>query len=551
MNLVSQSELPYWAFLYHWRCRGYCAKYSGKSPTQESLIVKRISVITLLALAAFITVALFTPWLIGETRGKQTASQIQADYPLSFPSEFSWGVAVAAQHVEHQQPSDWTAFERRVIREGKTGTGDQPGQAKPGHIRDLDTVSAEVRQKKVDFDNRYESDFQELAKLGLNSYRFSLSWARLFPRAEMKAPDPEGIAFYKDVIAAAKANGLAPHVSLFHFSTPEWFWEERDGKRGWERPDALEHWNRYVSAVSKFLGPEINHWCTLNEPMVYALWGYIEGVFPPLEQRAGPIDVAPVVAQLLRAHADAYQILHADADARGQAIAVGLTQHTRAFEPWRNWHPLDRLSAGFVQQAFIWDVFDAIESGTYAMANTDFTADIEGLAGTQDYVGINYYGRFYVQMDIDAMAAGPVTHTHDPNDPEELTSDLGLALYPIGFSTVLNEAWQRYGKPIQILENGIADAGANDTLRQTFLVSHLREVWYAMNVLGIDIDGYFHWSHLDNFEWAEGFNPRFGLFAVDYENAFTRTARPSAAVYADIIGSGINEAMWQRTRGPF
>jgi beta-glucosidase len=514
-------------------------------------MVKRISVITLLALAAFITVALFTPWLIGETRGKQTASQIQADYPLSFPSEFSWGVAVAAQHVEHQQPSDWTAFERRVIREGKTDTGDQPGQAKPGHIRDLDTVSAEVRQKKVDFDNRYESDFQELAKLGLNSYRFSLSWARLFPRAEMKAPDPEGIAFYQDVIAAAKANGLAPHVSLFHFSTPEWFWEERDGKRGWERPDALEHWNRYVSAVSKFLGPEINHWCTLNEPMVYALWGYIEGVFPPLEQRAGPIDVAPVVAQLLRAHADAYQILHADADARGQAIAVGLTQHTRAFEPWRNWHPLDRLSAGFVQQAFIWDVFDAIESGTYAMANTDFTADIEGLAGTQDYVGINYYGRFYVQMDIDAMAAGPVTHTHDPSDPDELTSDLGWALYPIGFSTVLNEAWQRYGKPIQILENGIADAGANDTLRQTFLVSHLREVWYAMNVLGIDIDGYFHWSHLDNFEWAEGFNPRFGLFAVDYENAFTRTARPSAAVYADIIGSGINEAMWQRTRGPF
>jgi beta-glucosidase len=228
-----------------------------------------------------------------------------------------------------------------------------------------------------------------------------------------------------------------------------------------------------------------------------------------------------------------------------------LTQHTRAFEPWRNWHPLDRLSAGFVQQAFIWDVFDAIESGTYAMANTDFTADIEGLAGTQDYVGINYYGRFYVQMDIDAMAAGPVTHTHDPSDPDELTSDLGWALYPIGFSTVLNEAWQRYGKPIQILENGIADAGANDTLRQTFLVSHLREVWYAMNVLGIDIDGYFHWSHLDNFEWAEGFNPRFGLFAVDYENAFTRTARPSAAVYADIIGSGISEAMWQRTRGPF
>ena len=507
-----------------------------------------------IAFAAVITllgIALFTPWLFGEARGTQTASRLEAPYPLKFPEDFAWGVAVAAQHVEHQQPSDWTAFERRVIREGKTGTGDQPGQAKPGHIRDLDKYSAEVRQKKVDFDTRYADDFQQLAALGLNSYRFSLSWARLFPRADMTEPDPEGIAFYREVIAAAKANGLTPHVSLFHFSTPEWFWQEQQGFRGWERPDALQHWNRYVKAVSTLLGPEISHWCTLNEPMVYVLWGYIEGIFPPLERRAGPPDVAPVVAQLLRAHADAYRVLHNDAASRNQTISVGLTQHTRAFEPWRNWHPIDRLTAEFVQQAFIWDVFDAIESGHYAMTNTDFTADIEGLAGTQDYVGINYYGRFYVQMDIDAMATGPVTHTHDPNDPNELISDLGWALYPIGFSTILNEAWERYGKPIQILENGIADAAQSDSLRQTFMVSHLREVWYAMNVLGVDIDGYFHWSHLDNFEWAEGFGPRFGLFAVDYNDDFTRTPRDSAGIYAEIIRSGISSQLWAQHRGPF
>jgi beta-glucosidase len=498
-----------------------------------------------------VLVTLFTPWLVGERRGSQTASSIEAHYPLTFPDDFAWGVAVAAQHVEHQQPSDWTAFERRVITEGKTGTGNQPGEAKPGHIRDLDLVSEEVRRKKVDFDTRYENDFDTLAQLGLNSYRFSLSWARLFPRADMTEPDPAGVAFYRNVIAAAKANGLTPHVSLFHFSTPQWFWEDRDGKRGWERSDALSHWHRYVSAVSAMFGPEIEFWCTLNEPMVYVLWGYMEGIFPPLEQRAAPVDVAPVVAQLLKAHASAYEILHTDAALRGQSISVGLTQHTRAFEPWRNWHPVDRLAAGFVQQAFIWDVFDAIESGTYTMANTAYSTAIDGLAGTQDYVGINYYGRFYVQMDSNAMAAGPVTHTHDPSDPEELTSDLGWALYPIGFSHILEEAWRRYGKPIQILENGIADASQPDLLRQTFLVSHLREVWYAMNILGVDIDGYFHWSHLDNFEWAEGFGPRFGLFAVDYENDFARTPRDSAAVYADIIRSGISEELWEQKRGPF
>ena len=116
-----------------------------------------------IAFAAVITllgIALFTPWLFGEARGTQTASGLEAPYPLKFPEDFAWGVAVAAQPVEHQQPSDWTAFERRVIREGKTGTGDQPGQAKPGHIRDLDKYSAEVRQKKVDFDTRYADDFQ-------------------------------------------------------------------------------------------------------------------------------------------------------------------------------------------------------------------------------------------------------------------------------------------------------------------------------------------------------------------------------------------------------
>jgi beta-glucosidase/6-phospho-beta-glucosidase/beta-galactosidase len=116
---------------------------------------------------------------------------------------------------------------------------------------------------------------------------------------------------------------------------------------------------------------------------------------------------------------------------------------------------------------------------------------------------------------------------------------------------VLSEAWQRYGKPIQILENGIADAAQPDSLRQTFMVSHLREVWYAMNVLGVDIDGYFHWSHLDNFEWAEGFGPRFGLFAVDYDNDFARTPRDSASVYAEIIRAGISDTMWAQHRGPF
>ncbi len=507
---------------------------------------KRIVLLVLAGLSAVVAVVLFTPWFIGVQRQSQVVSAVDAPYPLTFPDDFAFGVAVAAQHVEHQQPSDWTAFEKRVIAEGLTGTGDKPGQAKPGHIHDLDKYPEEVRRKKVDFDSRFADDFAELAALGLNSYRFSISWARLFPRPGMTAPDPAGVDFYRQVVGALKVHGLTPHVTLFHFSSPAWFWDEVDGKRGWERADAMQHWGQFVDAVIEAIGGEVTDWCTLNEPMVFVFNGYLEGVFPPLEQRAGPPAVAHVVHRLLEAHAIAYAKLHAAANARGQAnIRVGITQHTRAFEPWRNWAPLDRIAAGFVRQAFIWDVLDAIESGTYTMTDTDYRAEIEGLKGSQDYVGINYYGRFYVEMDATNMAAGPIIHSHDPRDPDELESDLDWAIFPKGFADVLLEAHRRYAKPILILENGLADAQAGDTRRQIFIVSHLREIWHVMNAHGVDIDGYFHWSHLDNFEWAEGFGPRFGLFAVDYARDFARTARPSAQLYQRIIEDGITEEMWQ------
>ncbi len=498
-----------------------------------------------LGLLVVIAAALFTPWFFGVERRTQRVSAVEAPYPLTFPDDFAFGVATAAQQIEHQQPSDWTAFENRALAEGLTGTGDKPGQAKPGHIHHLDRYPAEIRRKKVDFDRRFPDDFAELAALSISHYRFSISWSRLFPRPGMTAPDPAGVDFYRQVVGALKIHGLTPHVTLFHFSSPAWFWDEVDGQRGWERPDAMQRWSQFVDAAIEAIGPEVADWCTLNEPMVFVYNGYLEGLFPPLEQRAGPPAVAPVVHRLLEAHAIAYHKLHAAAKARGDTVRVGLTQHTRAFDPWRTWAPLDRVAAGFVQQAFIWDMLDAIESGTYAMTDTDYRADIEGLKGTQDYVGINYYGRFYVQMDLGDMAAGPIIHSHDPSDPDELESDLDWAIHPIGLSDVLLEAHRRYGKPIQILENGLADARDGDERRQLFLVSHLREVWHAMNAHGVDIDGYFHWSHMDNFEWAEGFGPRFGLFAVDYTNDFARTPRPSALLYQRIIEGGITEEMWQ------
>ncbi|HEX4509743.1 MAG TPA: family 1 glycosylhydrolase [Burkholderiaceae bacterium] len=120
--------------------------------------------------------------------------------------------------------------------------------------------------------------------MGLNAFRFSIEWARLFPRAGMREPDPAGVAYYQALIAAMKAHGLTPFATLFHYAAPAWFFEpDAAGRKGWERQDAMALWQQYVDAVASRFVPAVTQWCTLNEPMVYVYSGYIEGTCPPLE----------------------------------------------------------------------------------------------------------------------------------------------------------------------------------------------------------------------------------------------------------------------------
>lgn len=361
----------------------------------------------------------------------------------------------------------------------------------------------------------------------------------------MSEPDPAGIRFYQDILNSLNKNNLQPLVSLFHFSSPEWLWEEKNGKRGWEREDALTHFEQFVRVLLDHYGNQITNWCTLNEPMTYVFNGYVEGVFPPLQQRE-IIDTAPVIKKLLEAHALAYRLIHQHGQQNGVQHQVGIAKHTRAFEPMRNWAPLDRLSAAAVEQAFIWDFMDAIESGTLKISNTDYAATIPGLKGTQDYVGINYYGRFYVESSL-LDPANPQIRFNDPDDENEIKSDLDWAIYPHGFYKVLVRAHEKYQLPIYVLENGMADHQMNDRRRQQFMVTHLREIWNAINHAGADIRGYMHWSFIDNFEWAEGFTARFGMVKTDYDDDFKRIPRPSAQVYRQILeNNAISAELWEK-----
>ena len=455
--------------------------------------------------------------------------------PFRFPDDFLWGTATAAYQIEHTQDDDWAAFEEAAMQSGRFGSLG-PGKPQPGHIHKLGDWPVDVRRKKTDFDARIDEDLAMAARMGHSAYRFSISWARLFPTEDQRDPDPAGIAFYRRIFDVLQQQRLTPVVTLFHFTSPRWFWRVVDGKSGWERADALVHWERFVRAVLSHFGGRMPIVCTLNEPMVYVYAGYLDGVFPPLERRAGPAAVVPVIEQLLRAHARAYHLIKEDAVRRGQPVHVGYAQHTRVFEPLRPRSLLDRLTAGLITRAFIWDFCDAVNTGTLRLTGTPTKGqqEIPGLRGTQDYLGINYYGRFYVRSHLLRPTKFDVL-LHDPDAREaDRPNDLGWASYPQGFRQVLNEAGRRYRLPVYVLENGTADAASDDQLRQRLLVEHVYEMWHARRD-GTDVRGYFHWSLFDNFEWAEGFEARFGLVAIDYRDGFRRSPRPSAALYSRII----------------
>jgi beta-glucosidase len=502
---------------------------------------RRWPLFLLLTLLGLVVVAMI-PWF-GSVRTAGYYSAKQGKAPYHFPKGFLWGTATAAQQVEHQQNSDWTAFERSVFKNKLFGYI-SPGVAKPGHIHNLNKVSDTVRKKKTDYDQRFRSDLAMAAKMGHNAYRFSISWSRLFPKEGMKEPDPKGVAFYKDVLATLRKLKMKPSATLFHFSSPAWLWKVKDGKKGWERKDALVHFERFVKAVAKVFVGEVDHWCTLNEPVVYIFQGYLEGIFPPNERRGAPIKIAPVMSQLLKAHALAYRILHEEAKKQKKKIVVGIAKHTRWFEPLRNIAPLDRITAKLVAQNFLYDFLDAIKTGTFSLTGTSYKETIKGLKGTQEYVGINYYGKLYIRSNLFKPGAFKVMNS-DPADKKALVNNLGWTLHPKGFYLTLTSMHKRYKKPIYILENGLADARHDDKLRQHFLVAHLKELWNAIKFGGVDIRGYFHWTLTDNFEWAEGFGARFGLIQIDYKT-FARKPRKSASLYSDIIRkNAITAAQWK------
>jgi len=414
--------------------------------------------------------------------------------------DFLWGAATSAHQVEGNcTNNNWFAFESAVDRRGapRILNGQRAGRA-------------------CDQWNRYREDIALMNSLSLNAYRFSVEWSKIEP--EEGRIDEHALAHYSDIVDELLLHGICPVVTLHHFTTPLWF-ERKGGFLAEESPEIFE---RFVRVVVRHL-QRVRHWCTINEPTVYAINGYYTGEFPP--GRSSPGEALKVLRQMLLAHARAYRAIK---ELRGDT-QVGPALSIFPFEPFLPWSPLDVFSSRLADRLFHREILEFLTTGSSKVLSllTDRRTPLEGSGPTADFIGLNYYTRFHLRVRpwkvpaIQGVATVP---------PEELT-DMGWEIYPEGLRAALRLIGHTTDKPILITENGIADA--HDMKRDRFIADHLR-VLASEVARGANVRGYFYWSLLDNFEWAHGYTKRFGLFHVDF-NTQQRTLRAGSRTFAEVV----------------
>jgi beta-glucosidase/6-phospho-beta-glucosidase/beta-galactosidase len=445
---------------------------------------------------------------------------------VSFPAGFFWGSATAGYQVESgDDNTDWTAW---VAMTGKIANGDNPDVGGPDAL------------------NHIAADVADLVATHQNDYRFGIEWARLYPTlADITAdtPDPAAITAYSSVLSALVAAHITPIVTLNHYTLPNYLDDvtQPSQPQGWENAQTTTLFVQFCSRVAARWGGQVDYWLTENEPMVLAVGGYLQGSIPPGVVFDIDRTIAVVKAEAL-AHTQAYDAIHAadtiDADGDGKAALVSIAKHQRTF------HPSDPTSAADIAATahveYLWNqwFYNVIVLGNW---DDDFNGNYTGpndkmgdptLKGRADFLGINYYSDTLISATKGIVIPAPVNasieQSYLPTGRPE--TDVGWDIYAEGLGTVVDEA-KVWKLPIFITENGIADH--LDANRPRFLLDHLFQLGWAMD-RGADVIGYLHWASVDNFEWASGFCPKYGLFSYD-PTTEVRTARASANDYAGII----------------
>jgi len=433
---------------------------------------------------------------------------LQTTDPITrFPPDFVWGVATSAFQIEGaadadgKGPSIWDRFCRR-----------------PGTIAD----HSDGRQACQHY-LRWEADLELIASLGVNAYRFSVSWPRVRPGGS-GSWNEKGMAFYERLVDGLLARGIQPHLTLNHWDLPD----ELQAAGGWAARDTVRHFVEYAQGMAARLGDRLASITTHNEPWVISVLGYETGVFAPgIRDRAAAMQASH---HLLLSHGLALQALRAEGGPAKLGIVLNLSPVHAAtasladlararLEDGRllRWYMDPLFKAAYPQDVVEYLGADAPQVGP---------GELSTIAGRLDFLGINYYARSVVS------AAGP-WDVHSSG--REITA-MGWEIYPEGLTELLLRLQRDYPlPPIYITENGAAfkdvlvNGRVHDHQRTDYIVRHIAALAEAI-CLGVQIEGYMVWSLLDNFEWASGYEKRFGIVHVDFQTQ-ARTLKDSALWY--------------------
>lgn len=417
---------------------------------------------------------------------------------LVFPRSFVFGVSTSAHQFEGgNDDNNWGAWERR----GKIHTGERCGLA-------------------ADWWRNAEKDFDLARGMGLSGLRLSVEWSRLEPREGDWNED--AVLRYRQMLAGLRQRGIDPMICLHHFTNPLWF----EARGAFLADDAVATFARFATRVVESFGDLCDAFVTFNEPNVYAVQGYLGGIFPP-GHVGDLVSVRKVLVTMARAHAAAYRAIKT---LRSDAV-VGFTQNVARFSPEDPRSPLDAALARMHQSTFDDSFIHAICGGELSVAARAFVPEVGEVRGTTDFLGLNYYSRMTVAFDPKEPSQ-MFGRVYVPDDARQ--GDRGVLgpygeVHPEGL-TYFVRRYASLGKPILVLENGVPDR--EDRIRPWLIATTLKQL-HGLVREGVDLRGYYHWSLVDNFEWAEGWHLRFGLVAIDPETQ-ERTMRNSGRLYGAI-----------------
>jgi beta-glucosidase len=435
----------------------------------------------------------------------------------NFPAEFVWAVATASYQVEGAASEDgrgesiWDRF-----------------SATPGKVRNGDTGAV-----ACDFYHRSDGDIALMQELGVDAFRFSIAWPRILPEGRGKA-NGAGLDFYDRLVDKLLGAGVDPYVTLYHWDLPQ----ALEDAGGWPSRSIVEAWEQYVEAVVGRLGDRVKSWITHNEPWVAAWLGYGRGIHAP--GRTSTADALAAAHHLLLTHGRAVEIVRREAP----DAAVGITLNLGAVDAASDSeadvdaarHVDGELNRWFLQPVFEGSYPEDMLEDYASTPPPVQDGDLATISVPVDFLGVNNYSRHVV-------AAGADGHPRFVYQTESAHTDMGWEVAPDALRRLLVRLGDDYAPPaIYITENGAAfsdhrshDGEVRDPDRCDFLTQYTTAVRQALES-GVPIRGYFVWSLLDNFEWAQGYAKRFGIVFVDYPT-LERTPKSSFHWYRDFIAA--------------